>query len=371
MFPSPGRAKLYLSETIAAIRSDALIYLTLIAYLLAGAAYVLSKGAMLMGALDIYIHTCFVTYCVILPFVLIIAGITRIIHRLDQRRNLAYRAMFSPRRVARFVAGTLLMLLVLAPFEAMFASVKSAFSGRDFGYDKAIADFDKLIHFGRAPVKYLLSFAQNELLLRVIEFNYDVLWFVLCFGVLYWVVISPRADGIRLRYCATFFFVWVLVGNVIAGMFPSAGPAFYDLVTGDAQRFEKLRAFLENTAGSFSSAYDSQHYLWYLHQAGLSGFGSGISAFPSLHVALITMNALFIGQHNRRLGWIVGGYTLVIMVSSVYLGWHYATDGYAAVLLTVGIYFAVKRALPLLRSLEWRSARASVPVGVLPTAAAE
>jgi len=371
MFPSPGRAKLYLLETIAAIRSDALIYVTLVAYLLAGAAYVLSTGAMLMGALDIYVHTCFVTYCVILPFVTIIVGITRIIHRLDKRRSLAYRAMFSPRRVARFIAGTLLMMLVLAPFEAMFASIKSAFSGRDFGYDKAIADFDKLIHLGHVPVKYLLSFAQNELLLRAIEFNYDVLWFVLCFGVLYWVLISPRAEGIRLRYCATFFFVWVIVGNIVAGMFPSAGPAFYDLVTGDAQRFSKLRAFLENTSGSFSSAYDSQHYLWYLHQQGLSGFGSGISAFPSLHVALIAMNALFIGQHSRKLGRIAGAYTLVIMVSSVYLGWHYAADGYAAVVLTCVIYFAVKWAQPWLRSLEWRPARASVPVRVVPTAAAE
>jgi hypothetical protein len=371
MFPSPGRAKLYLSETIAAIRSDAIIYVTLIAYLLAGAAYVLSTGAMLMGALDIYVRTCFQTYCVLLPFAVLIAGITRITHRLDRRRSLAYRAMFSPRRVARFIAGTLVMMLALAPFESMFASIKSAFSGGGFGYDEAIADFDKLIHFGHAPVKYLLSVAQNELLLRVIEFNYDVLWFVLCFGVLYWVVISPRAEGIRLRYCATFFFVWVIVGNVVAGMFSSAGPAFYHLVTGDAQRFATLRTFLESTAGSFSSAADTQHYLWSLHEAGLSGFGSGISAFPSMHVALITMNALFVGQHSRKLGWIAGGYAFFIMVSSVYLGWHYAADGYAAVLLTFGIYFAVKRALPWLRSLGWRPAPTSAPAGVSPTAAAE
>ena len=350
-----GSAKLYFSETINAIRSDSIIYVVLLSYLGAGTVYVLAKGGMLFGALDIYVHTSLLTYGLILPFVVLVAGIARITHRLDQRRGVAYRTMFGPRRVARFIAGTLLMVLVLAPFEAMFASIKSAFSGGDFGYDTVIADFDKLIHFGHAPVKYLLAVAQNEWVLRIIEFNYDVLWFVLCFGILYWVAISPRADGFRLRYCATFFAVWVIVGNVIAGLFPTAGPAFYSLVTGDTQRFSKVRAFLENTAGSFSSAADSQHYLWSLHQAGLSGFGSGISAFPSMHVALITMNALFIAERSRRLGIAAGLYAVFIIISSVYLGWHYAIDGYVAVILSSAIYVAVRRATPLSKRLaEWR-----------------
>jgi hypothetical protein len=357
MLASSKLAKLYFAAILNAIRSDASIYGLLLIYLACGTAYVLIKGGMLFGALDVYLHTCLLTYCVILPFAVLIAGIARIMHRLNQRRSVAYRAMFGPRRVARFIAGTLLMVLVLAPFEAMFASIKSAFSEGNFGYDKPIADLDKLIHFGHAPVRYMLSVAQNEWVLRAIEFNYDVLWFVLCFGILYWVAISPRADAFRLRYCGTFFAVWVIVGNVIAGLFPTAGPAFYSLVTGDAARFAKLRAFLENTTGSFSSAADTQHYLWSLHQAGLSGFGSGISAFPSMHVALVTMNALFIAEHSRRLGLAAAAYVCLIIVSSVFLGWHYALDGYVAVILTCGIYFACTRATRITQWLrDWKMA---------------
>ena len=372
MPPSPGSAKPYFSETISAVRSDTIIYVVLLWYLVAGAIYVLAKGGMLFGALDIYVHTSLLTYCVILPFVVLVAGISRITYRLDQRRGFAYKSMFGPRRVARFIAGTLLMVLVLAPFEAMFASVKSAFSDGAFGYDITIANIDKLIHFGHAPVKYLLSVTQNEWVLRAAEFNYEVLWFVLCFGILYWVAISPRADRVRLRYCATFFGVWVIVGNVVAGLFPTAGPAFYSLVTGDTERFGKLRAFLENTTGSFSSAADSQHYLWSLHQAGLSGFGSGISAFPSMHVALVTMNALFIAEYSRKLGIVAGLYTLFIITSSIYLGWHYAIDGYVAVVLSCGIYFAIRRAAPLSKHLgNWRLDPTPVPAPNLGAAAAE
>jgi membrane-associated phospholipid phosphatase len=344
-------AERYLYETRRAFRSDGLIYLTLAVYLVVGAAYVLLQGGMLMGAIDIYARACAVTYCVILPFIVLVIGIAKITHRLDGRRALAYRAMFAPRRVARFIAGTALMTLVLVPFESMFASVKSAFSDGSFPYDKLAADIDKTIHFGHAPAKYLLSLAKSEWLLRAVESNYDVLWFIVCFGIIYWVAISPRADGVRLRYCASFFFVWVLVGNVAAALFPTAGPAFYGLVTDDPQRFEQLRQFLDSSAGWFSSAADEQHYLWSLHAAGVSGFGSGISAFPSMHVALISLNALFAAEVNRRLGIIAWCYVALILVSSIYLGWHYAIDGYVAIVLAIAIYWGVRRAMPFIHRL--------------------
>jgi membrane-associated phospholipid phosphatase len=355
----------YVSAAAEAVRSDLLIYAVLLAYLLAGTAYVLSEGSMLLGALDIYEHTCVVTYCFILPFVVLVIGIARITHRLDRRRRLAYRYMFAPRRVGRFIAGTVLMMLVLLPFEAMFASIKSAFSAHGFAYDKVVADLDKLLHFGRAPSKYLLAFAGDNRLLHVIEFNYDVVWFVLCFGILYWVVISPRADGLRLRYCATFFFTWVLVGNLVAGLFPTAGPAFYGLVTGDPDRFVHLRQFVDSSSGWFSSAADEQHYLWSLHAMGESGFGSGISAFPSMHVALIALNAMFIAERSRIAGRLAWAYAGLVLLSSVYLGWHYAIDGYVAVLLAIGVYWGVTRSMPTLRRLlEWEPHKPAV--GTIP-----
>jgi len=372
MLVAKGKLRLHYWETITAIRNDLPIYLAVAVYILAGSTYVLAKGGMLMGALDLYAHAALITYCLILPLVVLVIGILRITHHLDARRGLAYRHMFAPRRTARFFAGSLLMIAVVVLFQSMFASVKTSFSRDGFPYEKALADLDKLIHFGHSPAKYLYSFAKNEWVLRTVEFNYNVLWFVVCFGVLYWVAISPRADRIRLRFVFSFMMVWVVVGNVVAALLPTAGPAFYSLVTGDPDRFHKVRDFVGTTAGTFSSAADEQRYLWALHLAGSDGFGSGISAFPSMHVALISLMAMFATEHNRRLGIAVWVYVAFIVASSTYLGWHYAVDGYAAIILVAMVYWAVRSAPAAWRAMVPAIEAAPVPVPVpspLPVAA--
>ncbi|WP_431319910.1 phosphatase PAP2 family protein [Rhizobium sp. YTU87027] len=68
----------------------------------------------------------------------------------------------------------------------------------------------------------------------------------------------------------------------------------------------------------------------------------GHLAFPSVHVGLIALNAFFAAEVSRRLGIIAFSYTAFVIASSVYLGWHYAIDGYAS-LLVVGLgHFALK-----------------------------
>jgi membrane-associated phospholipid phosphatase len=86
-----------------------------------------------------------------------------------------------------------------------------------------------------------------------------------------------------------------------------------------------------------------QDYLWMLHSLGQTGFGSGISAFPSVHVGLAVFNALFAWEYSRRLGILAFAYAGLIEVTSVYLGWHYAIDGYAAAIVTVLIYAATRQ----------------------------
>ena len=140
--------------------------------------------------------------------------------------------------------------------------------------------------------------------------------------------------------------VWILVGNLLAGLFMSAGPAFYGEVTGDKLRFAGLLEFLAHGASSPGSSAYCQAYLWTLNTIGQTGLGSGISAFPSVHVALATLNALFAREYSRRLGIVAFAYAALIEVSSVYLGWHYAIDGYAAAIATVLIYVATRRMLP-------------------------
>lgn len=342
---SSGLAGRYAGEITAAVRADLLIYATTLIYLACGAVYVLAAQRTIFPEYGVYSVGCVVLCCVVLPYIVLTLGVVRVIFLSKARRSLAWRTLVAPRRIGRLVAGTLLILAMLMFFEAMYTSVKTTFSAVDFPYDKLVADVDNALHFGRAPAHWL-SFLRFGWLLRAVETNYDGVWFVFWLSTLYWFCVSPRAEALRVRFVLTFMLTWVLVGNLVAGVVLTAGPALYGAATGDHDRFAGLAAFLGSTPNATNA---TQHYLWLLHEAGTGGLGSGISAFPSMHVAVTVVCALFLSEMDKRLGIAAWCFVGIIVLSSVYLGWHYAVDGYTSIILTSAIYWAVRHAPELLK----------------------
>jgi hypothetical protein len=277
------------------------------------------------------------------PFIYVMLIVLQVVHRLEKRRGTALRLILSEKRLAHFGAG-LILLCAMMIFQGTLTSVKNAFplwwSG--FPYDTVQADLDKILHFGRDPWLYLYAAGGNGFVRAIVEWNYNQGWFIVCFSALFWVAVTYEARAIRTRYFLCYALVWILVGNILAGFFLSAGPAFYGQVTGDVSRFAGQLAFLGESGGGMHSAVRVQHYLWTFHERGEAGFGSGISAFPSMHVSLVTLNALFLLEFNRKAGLALFAYVALIVASSVYLAWHYAIDGYVAIILTVVIYMALR-----------------------------
>lgn len=281
-----------------------------------------------------------------------------VVHRISGRRRIAFRAVFPESRIRQLVTG-LAILFLLMIFQGAFTSIKTAMPAWQGGFphDVAQADLDRWLHLGVDPWRYLYAVTDSAWMLRLVEWNYSQGWFLLCFGMLFWIAVSPRASGVRSRYVVTYLATWIVVGNLLALVFLSAGPAYYGLVTGDTGRFADQMALLHRSEGVMHSAVQFQAYLWYLHEHGVTGIGSGISAFPSMHVAFVTLNALFLAElFGKRVGMAAGAYVVVILVSSVYLAWHYAIDGYAAIAVTLLIYLAVRR---LFRIGATRAIRAS------------
>jgi hypothetical protein len=143
-----------------------------------------------------------------------------------------------------------------------------------------------------------------------------------------------------LQYLWTYVLAWPLLGNVVAGAVMSAGPVYYGLVTGDA-RFAGLLDYL----GHYSLAQQWRADLWHSYVTGTAGFGTGISAFPSLHLANATLLVLLASRVHRALMWTAVAFCGVILFGSVHLGWHYAVDGYFSIIATVAIWKAVGWAL--------------------------
>ncbi len=66
---------------------------------------------------------------------------------------------------------------------------------------------------------------------------------------------------------------------------------------------------------------------------------------PSMHLAITTINALMLARLNRYAGTVACLYLATILLGSVFLGWHYAVDGYASIAITGLIWYAVQRVL--------------------------
>jgi membrane-associated phospholipid phosphatase len=337
-------------ETWQKIRADLPAYTFIAIYTVIGLILLETAGHPELSAYQIYFNQWTTLFLFSLPTMTIAIELAVVIKRFDKRRRLALRHAFSPARIARLLSGMLLLMGMMF-FQGTFTSVKNILPilRGGFLYDRVQADLDKILHFGNEPWRLLYAFGRSDLVLKLLELNYDVFWFIVCFLTLFLVVTSPKAEAIRFRYIAMFMVVWVVCGNLLAGVFISAGPAFYGDVTGDTNRFADQMAFLA-TSSSSHSAVAVQRYLWSLYAHGVAGFGSGISAFPSIHVGLVTMNAFFAAEVSRRLGIAAFCYAFFVAASSIYLGWHYAIDGYVSMIVVGLCHFAVK----WLMALRWR-----------------
>lgn len=331
-------------SALSRMREDSAIFLCIALYACAAISFLNMNDAQQNAAFGKYLKEAAVLGFFLFPICAVTADLIGVIHRFDRRRGYALRKTFSPRRLGFLLSGSV-MLFAIMLFGGAFTSVKNTlviWQG-GFHFDPLFADIDARLHFGADPWRLVTPLMESAAARIFIGYNYGIVWFLVGFGGVFFVASSPKAASVRSRYLVSFMLVWVLLGNVLAGMFMSAGPAFYAQVSGDSARFAGLAAFLRESAALGDATGLYQDYLWRMFESGQAGFASGISAFPSVHVGLVVMNTLFAWDANRKLGWVMIAYSLLIMASSVGLGWHYAIDGYASAITVIVIHAALKR----------------------------
>lgn len=225
-------------------------------------------------------------------------------------------------------------------------------------YDRTLSNLDRAIH-GTDPWRYF-GFLYNPEIIDILQNFYLPFWTYALVTVTTYVLVSDRCSAFRDQFIIVFLLVWAFLGNVVAALFLSDGPAFYARVTGDVTRYGDLVEALAMTRESPFSAYVIQNSLWLLRQTHRATQGSGISAFPSLHVAMATLVCLALCHMKPRYAAYGVPYLMLIMLGSVVLGWHYAVDGYASVILVVSLWAMVanlRKAQAVFR-VEGRSASA-------------
>jgi hypothetical protein len=150
---------------------------------------------------------------------------------------------------------------------------------------------------------------------------------------------------LRVRLLGCWLSAWVLIGSIGAWLFGSAGPCYYNYLVGPHAGFADLHQHLAalgrsaQANGQVIAAIDFQTMLRSGHGSTEFVSAGGISAMPSMHVAMATLFALAGFKIVRPLGWILTLYALMIWVGSIHLGWHYAIDGIVGAAMTLGLWW--------------------------------
>jgi hypothetical protein len=231
------------------------------------------------------------------------------------------------------------ILVVFPVFFSVFTSYKASLGHIvPFYFDPYARQFDQLLHGGDAWL-LLSKFLHYPWLTAALNFTYNV-WYFLMLGTLWFCAFLVDDHRLRSQYLTAFLLCWFLIGVVAATALSSAGPCYYKYFFSDPS-FDYISVYLRHAADQYPvSVVATQQYVLDTYINPRPGFGEGISAAPSMHVSMATLLALFLGRFGKTaivLGW---SYCIAILIASVHLGWHYAIDGYLAILLTTLIWIA-------------------------------
>jgi hypothetical protein len=236
-----------------------------------------------------------------------------------------------------FVAVLAVQMLIVQ--SACFNAVKAAIpSVNPFWIDPALMHLDGLAFAGQ-PWKLFYSLGGWATPFFDIAYSAWVpIQIISIFSVL---LLKPSA--MKSQAILSFVLAWFLLGIILACAFSSVGPIFYDRLYG-------THAFVGLPLPNSPNTARESAMLWSSYQSGQLKVGSGISAMPSMHVALALWFALILRKTFLR--YIAWAYVPIVWIGSVLLGWHYATDGLVGL---VGMLAVWKLAPTVLRFTSfWR-----------------
>ena len=251
---------------------------------------------------------------------------------------LLFRGGFAKGRLSAVLAAFIGCLV----FSAGYSLIKTTLPQIvPFYADPFLANLDRFLHFGNDPwrIAHLVS---DYVTPRLVVTVYFAIWFLPgLFLPLFIAATDSNTQRVN-RFVILYVFSWAFLGNILAGATMSGGPIFYDRLIGGTE-FLALHTALRDTGIDLSIFGVLQQSLWMAFSENEQAVGSGISAFPSVHVAVACVIALYLAERSIWLLPVGLVFCAAILFISVYVGWHYAVDGYFSILLVVFVWFGLKQ----------------------------
>jgi hypothetical protein len=204
-------------------------------------------------------------------------------------------------------------------------------------FDAWLWRYDHWLGFGNDPVLMLVAWIHQGWLLHLIDYTYSVIYpsiFTLYVPIL---GLTSPTRSLRVAAITGFCLLWV-VGGMLYVAFPSWGPVYTQphhfeqtlqsmpiTVHVQSELFRELKGVIENPDGWRPVKY------------------GGVAAFPSLHLAVITLFVLASWKINRYWSLFNLALAAVMFVGSLVTGYHYLLDSLSGIVMGVACYHGALR----------------------------
>lgn len=237
--------------------------------------------------------------------------------------------------IAMALVGTVLLQAGFLMFKTTMPSIVPFFA------DPPLAQWDKVLHGGTDAWVWTFA-AAAHLPMDILSPAYLGIWIwpAVCLPMA--VAATDPDEGRVRRTVIVFLTAWVGIGSILALAGLSAGPVFYDRIYG-GDRFAELTDVMVAHPELYGFFIPIQDDLWWAYSTQQQSVGSGISAFPSVHVSVAMATALYLYERAKLLA--VPGvlFVIVILFLSVFSGYHYALDGYVSIAVIWAVWWGLRR----------------------------
>ena len=204
-------------------------------------------------------------------------------------------------------------------------------------FDLWLWRYDAILGFGHDPVLLLLKVVHQSWLLHSLDVIYSTLYPILFLVYPPLLVAAMPARTGRIAFATAFCLLWV-VGGLLYVSFPSWGPVFIHphffertlqsmpvTVYVQSELFQELKGVLYNPLGARSIRF------------------GGVAAFPSLHLAVISLFTAASRKVNRY--WFAFNLAVAVAMffGSLLTGYHYLFDSLAGVAMGLICYHFSRR----------------------------